>query len=309
VKRLLLLPLLILLLAGCQAVLAPRTSPSPASVTTTPPVATIALTAQTTPTTKQEASVVGVVDGDTIKVQINGQVERVRYIGMDTPETVHPSRPVEWMGKEASAKNEELVSGKAVLLEKDVSETDQYGRLLRYVYVGDMMVNAELVRLGYAQVSTFPPDVRYQDLFLRLQREAREAGLGLWGPQPTPVAEIRQSPVPSATATAVVACANAIAWPEAKSYVGQQVTVQGPLAGAKYARTSRGKPTFLDIGNPYPSPDRFTVLIWGDARDAFPSPPEQMYAGKTVCVTGMVEDYEGGPEIIVSSPASIVVLP
>ena len=80
------------------------------------------------------------------------------------------------MAPEATAKNEELVGGKVVRLEKDVSETDRYGRLLRYVWVGDLMVNAELVRLGCAQVSTYPPDVKYVDLFLRLQREAREAG-------------------------------------------------------------------------------------------------------------------------------------
>ena len=110
----------------------------------------------------------------------------MRYIGIDTPETKHPQKGVEWMGAEAAAKNEELVGGKVVQLEKDVSETDKYGRLLRYVWVGDVMVNAELVRLGYAQVSTYPPDVRYQELFLELQREAREAGRGLWGPTPTP---------------------------------------------------------------------------------------------------------------------------
>ena len=74
------------------------------------------------------------------------------------------------------------------LLEKDVSETDRYGRLLRYVWVGDLMVNAELVRLGYALVSTYPPDVKYQDLFLRLPQEARAAGRGMWaeGATPTP---------------------------------------------------------------------------------------------------------------------------
>ncbi|MFC1988661.1 thermonuclease family protein [Chloroflexota bacterium] len=104
----------------------------------------------------------------------------VRYIGMNTPETVHPTIGEEPYGQEASAKNKELVEGKIVRLEKDVSETDQYGRLLRYVYVDDVFVNAELVRLGYAQVSTYPPDVKYQDLFLQLQREAMEAGRGLW---------------------------------------------------------------------------------------------------------------------------------
>jgi len=134
-----------------------------------------------------EAPVVKVIDGDTIKVRLEGQVYSVRYIGIDTPETVHPDRPIEWMGPEASEANRRLVEGQTVYLEKDVSEVDQYGRLLRYVYLADgTFVNAELVRMGYAQVSTFPPDVRYQDLFLEKQREAREAERGLWGPEPEP---------------------------------------------------------------------------------------------------------------------------
>jgi micrococcal nuclease len=142
----------------------------------------------------QQAQVVRVIDGDTIEVSIGSKTYKVRYIGIDTPETKHPEKPVEWMGKEAAAKNEELVGGKVVGLEKDVSETDKYGRLLRYVWVGDLMVNAELVRLGYAQVSTYPPDVKYTDLFSQLQREAREAGRGLWGPTPTPPPLTQPSP-------------------------------------------------------------------------------------------------------------------
>jgi len=113
---------------------------------------------------------------------VEGQRHKVRYIGIDAPETRHPQKPEECFGHEAAEKNRGLVEGKAVYLEKDVSETDRYGRLLRYVFLQDgTFVNAELVRLGYAQVATFPPDVRYADLFLRLQREAREARRGLWG--------------------------------------------------------------------------------------------------------------------------------
>jgi micrococcal nuclease len=136
---------------------------------------------------RTEARVVDVVDGDTIKVDVDGQVYTVRYIGIDTPETVHPDEPVEWMGPEASEANRKLVEGQTVYLEMDVSETDRYGRLLRYVYLADgLFVNAELVRLGYAHAVTFPPDVKYQDLLLEMQREAREAGRGLWAsPQPT----------------------------------------------------------------------------------------------------------------------------
>lgn len=127
-----------------------------------------------------EATVLRVVDGDTIVVSLGTRVERVRYIGVNTPEVHHPTRGEEPGGREASAVNRELVEGRTVRLELDVQERDRYRRLLAYVWVRDVMVNAELVRRGYAQVMTVPPNVRYQALFLKLQREAREAGRGLW---------------------------------------------------------------------------------------------------------------------------------
>ena len=131
-----------------------------------------------------------VIDGDTIEIE-GGQ--RVRYIGIDTPETVDPRKPVQCFGIEASSKNKELVSGKRVRLEKDVSETDKYGRLLRYVYVGDTFVNLELVKRGYAYAYSYPPDIKYQNQFTDVQRLAKEQNVGLWGscpvsssaPQPT----------------------------------------------------------------------------------------------------------------------------
>ena len=118
-----------------------------------------------------------VVDGDTIKLD-NGQV--VRYIGIDTPETVDPRKPVQCFGKEASNKNRELVEGKEVKLIKDVSETDKYGRILRYVYIGDVFVNDYLVRQGYAHSYSYPPDIKHQDQFKQAEEEARNNKRGLW---------------------------------------------------------------------------------------------------------------------------------
>ena len=120
-----------------------------------------------------------VIDGDTIELA-TGQT--VRYTGIDTPETVHPSKGVECFGREAAAANRALVEGKRVELEKDVSETDQYGRLLRYVYVEEEMVNDYLVRNGFAHASTWPPDVKYQGRFQTAEQYARENNLGLWAP-------------------------------------------------------------------------------------------------------------------------------
>ena len=128
-----------------------------------------------------EGLVVKVVDGDTIHVRTGDRVEKVRYIGMNTPEVHHPTRGEEPGGRAASDVNRQLVAGRHVRLELDVQDRDRYGRLLAYVWVGETMINAELVARGYAQVMTVPPNVRYQQLFLQLQRDAREAGRGLWG--------------------------------------------------------------------------------------------------------------------------------
>jgi len=146
-----------------------------------------------------QARVLEVIDGDTIKVAVQDRMEKVRYIGVNTPETKHPTKGAEPGGREATEVNRQLVAGQQVRLELDVQERDRYGRLLAYVYVGDQMVNAELVRRGYAQVMTIPPNVRHQDLFVKLLREAREQKRGLWADPseattPVPVAQAaRQS--------------------------------------------------------------------------------------------------------------------
>jgi micrococcal nuclease len=127
-----------------------------------------------------EGTVVRIVDGDTIHVRLGERIEKVRYIGVDTPEIHHPARGEEPGGRAAALVNRELVDGRRVRLELDVQARDRYGRLLAYVWVEETMVNAELVRRGFAQVMTVPPNVRHQSLFVRLQREARDAGRGLW---------------------------------------------------------------------------------------------------------------------------------
>jgi micrococcal nuclease len=119
-----------------------------------------------------------VIDGDTIEIE-GGQ--KVRYIGIDTPETVDPRTSVQCYGEEAAAENKKLVEGKQVRLEKDVSNTDKYGRLLRYIYVGDVFVNKFLVEQGFAFSSSYPPDIKYQDIFTKAEKEARGAKRGLWG--------------------------------------------------------------------------------------------------------------------------------
>lgn len=127
----------------------------------------------------QKVKVLRVVDGDTIEIE-GGQ--KLRYIGVDTPETVDPRRDPQCFGKEASLYNKTLAEGKEVYLEKDVSETDRYGRLLRYVYLeeNDISVNEQLVKEGYAVASSYPPDIKYQEQFKMAEQEARNNQKGLW---------------------------------------------------------------------------------------------------------------------------------
>ncbi len=130
------------------------------------------------------ATVERVVDGDTIVVRIDGGRERVRLIGVDTPESVKPDTPAECFGAEASAFTAALLpEGTPVLLERDVEPRDDYDRLLAYVHRAEdaLFVNLELVSAGYAHVLTFPPNVAHTDAFVAAARAARAAGAGLWG--------------------------------------------------------------------------------------------------------------------------------
>ena len=134
-----------------------------------------------------------VVDGDTIVVNINGVDEKVRLIGIDTPESVHPDSTLNSeLGKIASDFTTKLLSGKSVTLEMDVQERDKYGRILAYVYLDGVMVNKTLLSAGMAQVATYPPNVKYVEDFKALEKIARDGNVGLWGDiniEDTPVTE------------------------------------------------------------------------------------------------------------------------
>ena len=127
------------------------------------------------------AYVLRAVDGDTIEVRLEGGREDVRYIGIDTPETVKPGTPVQCFGPQAHHFNARLVTHRRVRLVFGVERRDVYGRLLAYVYLGDRFVNAELARRGLALTLTIPPNDRFAGRFKRLQMAAARAGRGLWG--------------------------------------------------------------------------------------------------------------------------------
>ena len=134
------------------------------------------------PRSSSPATVVRVVDGDTVVARVGGREERVRYIGMDTPEDVKPGTPVQCYSRAAAAENRRLVGGRRVRLVQDAEARDRYGRLLAYVYRASdgLFVNAELVRRGYARPFTVPPNVAHAAQIARLARAARHAGRGLW---------------------------------------------------------------------------------------------------------------------------------
>lgn len=147
-----------------------------------PSIPTVIITPTTLPSETDEdlpnrevAYVIQVIDGDTIEVFLNEKSYRVRYIGIDSPEIGMSG------SEEATEANRGLVEGQILELEKDVSNTDQHGRLLRYVYLSDgTLVNAQLVALGYAVAVAYPPDIKYQEMLKAKQLVAQENGLGLW---------------------------------------------------------------------------------------------------------------------------------
>ncbi len=139
------------------------------------------------------AIVMSVTDGDTIRVDVDGEEYALRYIGIDAPEPDATDPTIKGWADAATAANRSLIDGREVYLEQDVSDTDQFGRLLRHVwFVGPggtmVLANLELVRRGFAQATTIPPDEKYASLLTQAQDSAKTAALGLWAPAASPSA-------------------------------------------------------------------------------------------------------------------------
>lgn len=259
----------------------------------------------------EEARVRRVYDGDTIEVEFRGETERVRYIGIDTPEMSDPRPAIEEMAREAAAANRALVDDRAVRLEFDVQERDRYGRLLAYVWVGDTLVNERLVRDGFARAGSYPPNVRRQDRLRRAERAAREDGRRLWdgrlGDQPLRLpdgAAAQSSPRPTPPGRA----GSGNRWPADRRPADLPpgtTAVCDSVAGARRLPGDDGL-TFLNLGHDYPD-QALTVVIEARDRASFASPPEQAYRRQRICVTGVVSEYRGRPQIRVRSPEQIVI--
>ena len=175
---------------------APAAAPVPSSDPTPTPVPSFTPSGPTT-----EATVERVVDGDTIVVDADGVELYIRYLGMDAPEAVKLDTPVQFMAPEATQANAQLVSGQIVILERDVSESDDSARLLRHVWVDRdgtlFLVGLELVKAGFALATPLPPDTRYDVLYGDAEAQARAGGLGIWGAPPSPGPEATLPPTPA----------------------------------------------------------------------------------------------------------------
>ncbi|HPD97797.1 MAG TPA: thermonuclease family protein [Synergistales bacterium] len=226
--------------------------------------------------------VLEVFDGDTIRVSMpGGKQETVRYIGIDTPETHHPDRGVEELGKEASKANNELVFGRHVFLETDVEKRDRYGRMLAYVWIEKegkiYMVNEILLRMGYAMPFTFPPNLKHTDIFREAFARARRENRGLWAR----ASERRFSPYQL--------------WTFLPSLSGLFVTVEMVV---KRVEESERRFTLL------PSGGKTTLVIYKSDSPLFG--PIGNYSGKRLTVVGKIVPGYAGPEIVIADPVQIL---
>jgi len=225
---------------------------------------------------------VEVIDGDTIRLS-NGKL--MRYIGIDTPEVrIKKDDVFQYLPQpfalEAKEYNRILVEGKNIRIEFDSQKVDRYGRLLGYCFVDDVFVNAELIKKGYAVLYTYPPNVKYVDLLLKLQKEARNKKLGLW----------RDFEV--------------ILHAQADSYINQIKSVKGRVIDTYQS----SKCTFLNFGKDYKTD--FTIVIFKKSLKEFTKEgidPVTFYKDKVVIATGRIKEYNG-PEIIANSPYQIEII-
>lgn len=236
----------------------------------------------------QTHKVTEVIDGDTFKTE-NG--ETVRLLGINAPEINDPGGDI---AKDVLAL---LVLNRAVRLETDVSNADDYDRILRYVYVDGRFVNGELVRMGYAETRCYPPDTLYKRELEALEKTALRNRRGLWS------FPVFQMPDTSHARTKVYTPDDdAISWRSADKYYGQVKTVEGVIV----ASNNTGKVCFLNFHEDWKK--YFTAVIFASDFAAFPPNPEDYYLNRRVRVRGLIKEYRGKPEIILKSSSQIEII-
>lgn len=232
-----------------------------------------------------------VIDGDTFKTE-NG--ESIRLLGVNTPEMTDSG------GDIAKDFLTLLILHTNVRLEKDITDRDDYGRLLRYVYMNGKFVNAELVRMGYAETRFYPPDTIHKRELESLEKIAVRNERGLWSfsvfqlPDTTG-AYVKRFPKEKAKL-------EIISWRDAAKYYGETKTVEGKIV----ASNNTGKVCFLNFHKNWRK--YFTAVIFSSDFDKFPPNPEDYYLKRRVRVKGLIKEYKGKPEIILKSPSQIEII-
>jgi micrococcal nuclease len=240
---------------------------------------------------RREFLVTEVIDGDTFTLSTG---ERVRIIGINTPEMSEPGGDI---AKDIAT---QLLLGQKVRLQRDVRDKDDYDRLLRYVFIGPKFINAELVRMGYAESRFYPPDTLYQRKFESLEKTAIRNRRGLWS-FPVFQAPDTSGRVPQETLLQVTS-GEIITWRDARLYYGQVRTVEGKIV----VSNNTGKVCFLNFDRNWK--ENFTAVIFSGDYAKFPPNPEDYYLNRKVRVNGLIKEFKGKPEIIVKSPEQIEII-
>ncbi|MBI5195074.1 MAG: thermonuclease family protein [Nitrospirae bacterium] len=246
-------------------------------------------------------TVTKVIDGDTFEYS---KGVKVRLIGVDTPETVDPRKDIQWFGTEAGKKLRELILGRKVCLKQERDRTqdiDKYGRLLRYAWLEDFFVNAEIIRQGYGFVYTKYP-FQYMEDFKVYERHARENNLGLWDreKQVQWEREVERNKSFAKTCGEV----RTICPEEALKNIGRHRTVRF-FVSKSY---DSGRAVFFNSKNDFHTSDNFTAVIFEHDKKKFHSDPADYYRGKTIDVSGKIKSYEGRAEIIMDKQSQIRVV-
>jgi len=232
-----------------------------------------------------------VIDGDTFKIE-SGMA--VRLLGINAPEMLDPGGDI---AKEFLTL---LILNEKVRLEKDMTDKDDYGRLLRYVYLDGEFINGELVRMGYAEAQFYPPDTLHQKELRELEKIAIRNRRGLWS---FPVFQ-----VPDTTGTVFSGVTTKeikgviISWRDAAKYYGQTKIVEGQIV----ASNNTGKVCFLNFHRDWKH--YFTAVIFASDFNKFPPNPEDYYLNRKVRVTGLIKEYKDKPEIILKAPMQIEII-
>lgn len=232
-----------------------------------------------------------VIDGDTFKTESGSAV---RLLGVNAPEMTEPG------GDIAKRFLSMMILNKQVRFERDITDKDDFGRLLRYVYYDNTFINAEIIRAGYAETRFYPPDTLYKNKLKELEKIAVRNSVGLWAFSVFQIPDtvgLVENEVPGSAIKHDV-----ISWRDAAHYYGQTKTVEGTVV----ISNNTGKVCFLNFHKNWKK--YFTAVIFSSDFDRFPPHPEDHYLNRHVRVTGLIKEYKGKPEIILKSPSQIEIV-